>query len=156
MLLGEKYFTANDVTEFATRATEKIAEFYEKGRIPCGYLTIRSATDGRVLLIVQIGECPTEKFAGYLRNSMEKGERIFANPGHISSWVTRNPDQKQYGGAIRTKDYIFSLSGLPEFADEALCVAAAGNFGCIQQSEIDAIFQQSENKDGRTALLLVW
>lgn len=154
MLLGEKYFTANDVIEFATTATERIAEHYQKGRAPCGYLTIRSSVDGLVLVIVEIGSCPAEKFTNYLRNSLEKGERLFANPDHCSSWMSRDAKNQKWGGAIRTKNYIFSFSGLPEFADEVLCVSIAQKFGCIEFDEIDAIFVQSQNTDGRVALML--
>lgn len=104
----------------------KIRDF-PKGK-DSGYCVVKDAATGRLLLAFQIGECPAEKVEKYLRLANEKADRLIANigAGHKSSWQSRDGKEK-WGGAIRAGKLIFSFSGLPELADEAvmLCTAEA-------------------------------
>ncbi len=138
----------------ATYAATRIAEFYEPGRIACGYLSIFDPADGRLLFSIEIGKCPKEKFTGYARNSLEKGQRLACHSTHLSSWQSRDPKEQKWGGAIRAK-YIVSFSGLPEHADEALCIAIARFFGWMEDASAQAvIFELSGNTKGHEALRL--
>lgn len=119
----------------------------EKPAVPVGYFALRSAADGRALLLVEIGDNPAEKFAGRCFNALEKGERIFDNPGTKSSWQTRD-GVKKWGGAVRTPDFILSFSGLPEHADEALVVITAINMGWLDSSSAIHLLKISSNHIG--------
>jgi len=154
-------FDPSEITGFAQWAIRQMAELYKLGDKDSGYLTARSLEDGRVLLVAQINECPAEKFASRFRNSMEKGERLFGHPDHVSSWQSRdvekeNEADKKWGGAIKAKiaGLIVSFSGLPEKADEALCVAIARRFGWLNQDEVKAIFRASNNENGPSAIVI--
>jgi hypothetical protein len=50
-----------------------------------GYLTIRRKSDGRILAVLEIGDCPQFKAKKYFEYSVEKGERLFRHSGHVSS-----------------------------------------------------------------------
>lgn len=81
---------------------------------------------GEIVVHEQIGEIGPEKPEKYQQVSKEKATRLRAHPEHRTSWQSRNPEQGQWGGAIRTIDgWIFSFSGLPELWDEALML------GCV-------------------------
>lgn len=98
-----------------------------------GFLTVRSMNSGLVLFIVPIGEFPGEKIEKYLNLSQEKAKRLLKNHyhlNHVSSWQSRNPDNREYGGAVcvlrrRGVQHILSFSGLPEFGDEAVSLFVA-------------------------------
>lgn len=53
--------------------------------------------------------------------AMEKATRLAENSHHQASSQSRDlsVEPKRYGGAVRTKNYIFSMSGLTEEQDEA-------------------------------------
>jgi hypothetical protein len=100
---------------------------WPKGR-DNGYCTIMSATDSRVLLAFQVGNCPSEKVQKYHSLSNEKALRLrsFSIEGHVSSWQSRDECAGHWGGAILAGNVIFSFSGLPEeLADEAVMLIAA-------------------------------
>ncbi len=128
-----------------------VAAVFPRGEVPSppiGYFTLRSAKDGRVLLVSEIGDTLAEKREAWLFNSQEKGKRLFENPNDLSSWESRDPDhptQKKWGGAIRTPDYILSFSGLPELADEALCAIVALKMLWINSGQAYEIFATSRN-----------
>ena len=101
----------------------------------CGYCTIRSVVDGRVLLTFEVGHCPDEKAAKYWALSIEKGQRLFNHPDHASSFQSRDENATvqvfgevqewgHWAGAIRALDGILSFSGLPELGDEAVMLIA--------------------------------
>jgi hypothetical protein len=95
-----------------------------------GYLSIFSGKTGVLLFSVLIGEVPPEKVEKYSNLSREKAQRLLKNPGHLSSWQTRNPEEDKYGGAIRViletgQEFIFSISGFPEVGDETVVLVSA-------------------------------
>lgn len=97
-------------------------------------------------LVTWIGECPWHRAERRFRLSQEKATRLAAHPDHFSSWQSRNPDKDQWGGAIRTRGPIVSFSGLPEKADEAICLATAWRCGLIDTVTIDELVKVSDNE----------
>ena len=76
------------------------------------------------LRVMMVGDPPADKRAKYFELCIEKANRLIANglgpQQHKLSWQSRNEAYDQWGGAVRWGDYVFSFSGLPELADEAL------------------------------------
>jgi len=98
-----------------------------------------------------VGTVPDQDKAGqYYGFSREKPARLYAEilrgvVGAVSSWQTRNESEFRYGGAIRAGRFIFSFSGLPEHADEALMLMLAVHFGFLTHTEAIEITKISEN-----------
>ena len=113
-----------------------------------GYCTIISVADGRVLLSFQVGHCPREKFEKYYSFSHEKAQRLrkFVFDGHVSSWQSRDESAGQWGGAISAGSVIFSFSGLPELADEAIMLMAAVTCNFMSPETAIEIARISGNK----------
>jgi len=114
-----------------------------------GFLTIRDKGTGHILITLLIGKVPHEKAAKYHGLSQEKGGRIHNRIGlgenHISSWQSRNPDSGLWGGAIATKKFIVSFSGMPELGDEAIVLAIAMQMKWLNQQEAEKIASTSQN-----------
>ena len=110
-----------------------------------GYLTIRSKTNGKILFVAEIGDCPQFKAKRYFEFSVEKGERLFHHPKHISSWQSRDPEKEKRGGAIVGSELIISFSGLPELLDEAAVIVFAKFFGWISDKQTEKIANASNN-----------
>ncbi len=91
-----------------------------------GYCVIKSRYDGRTLLVFQVGDVPLDKVEKYFSIANEKADRLITHKseGHWSSWQSRDGVSK-WGGAVLVPDFIFSFSGLPELADEAVMLLAA-------------------------------
>jgi hypothetical protein len=130
----------------------KVAEISttpERTVIPCGYLVTRSLS-GQVLLGEKINEPnPPEKLEGWNINALEKTRRLSLNPEHVSAYETRDYANKRYGGGIRAHEYLLGFSGMPEQADEALCVGIALCMGWLSLDQAATIFRISDNKLGR-------
>jgi hypothetical protein len=86
-----------------------------------GYFTLLDKKSGHILVTAQIGKIPDDKYKKYHDFSIEKARRVFKT-NRFTSYATRDEKKNQYGGAISTNDHIFSFSGLPELADEALMI----------------------------------
>jgi len=110
-----------------------------------GYLTIRQKADGKILLVAEIGNCPFSKAEKYLRLSLEKGERLFRHPKHLSSWQSRDPEKEKYGGAIVTNEFILSFSGFREYLDEAMVLVLAEFLRWISREQAEKIAAISNN-----------
>lgn len=110
-----------------------------------GYLTIRDRISGIVLLVALIGGCSADKVNDYLVFSQEKGWRLFLNYGHLSSFQTRNENEKKWAGAIVAGNYIISFSGLPELGDEAVMIVLASKLGWLDSETAKAIVAISSN-----------
>lgn len=94
-----------------------------------GYFCLADGETGLPLLLACIGEVPDEKVERYLRLCQEKPRRLAKYAPHVSSWMSRNPEADEWGGAIRiTSNMIFSFSGLPELGDEVLMLALGHEF----------------------------
>ena len=91
------------------------------------YVCIASASTGMLYEPAPVGVVPPEKADKYREVSQEKVTRLLANVSLLSSWATRDPDKKKWGGAIALLALrsIFSMSGLPELGDEAVMLATA-------------------------------
>ena len=112
-----------------------------------GYLCVCGSTQSADLppiMIVEVGH-PT-KHERRFNLCQEKAKRLLAHPEHLSSWQSRCTEQSQYGGAIRTPDYVLALAGLIEEADEAILVNAACALGLLNRSTAGAIASYSNNE----------
>jgi hypothetical protein len=124
-------------------------EGYKKNR-NSGYFTLRDGVTGRIIFMVQIGICPDDMADKFCEFSQEKGNRLKwdENVRHVTSWQSRDPDNKKYGGAIKAgpaKNLILSFSGLPELADEAVMVAAAYRLGWLNHHEVADLYHINDN-----------
>ncbi len=109
---------------------------------------------GRVRLLAELGTCDPEKAKKYLLLSQEKALRLLGHE-HISSWQSRDYDNDKYGGAITAppdslgipqgKKFVVSISGLPEFGDEAVSLVTASLFHWVTIGDIDRIIAISGN-----------
>jgi len=121
---------------------------FPPGRASCGFFTIRSKNDGGVLLVIRVGEVPTEKLERYLLLSLEKSQRVYTS-NLASSWQTRDEAVDKWGGAVLVNDaddgLILSFSGLPELADEAVVMMTAVLLGWNTRKEMLAISAISSN-----------
>ena len=124
-------------------ASELIQKLNIEGK-DSGYLTILDASDGRLILQVQIGICPADKADKYCDFSLEKAKRVFET-GDQSSWQSRDPENGKWGGGIRANDHILSFSGMPELADEALSLTIAERMGWMTKQDAAAIASISGN-----------
>lgn len=120
------------------------------------YFALFKKSEDRFLGIAQVGIFSEPDFArrcfGY---SQEKALRLLTNVGHISSWQTRDPENKKYGGAITTpsvslmpaigQDLILSASGFPEHGDEAFDLTLGVCFNLLNIGDVDQIITISEN-----------
>ncbi|MEK7648959.1 MAG: hypothetical protein AAB400_03510 [Patescibacteria group bacterium] len=78
--------------------------------------------------------------------SQEKGRRLQQYPDHVSSFQSRNPDEKKWGGAVRGNRVILSFSGLPEILDELAMVRAGLELGLFPDYDrIRKIADASDN-----------
>jgi hypothetical protein len=62
--------------------------------------------------------------------------------GHVSSWESRDPGHDRWGGAIRIEDLIFSFSGLPELADEALMLGVGLMYGRRENASFEDLLAE--------------
>jgi len=118
----------------------KIKEYKQSG-----YLTVRDRKDGLVLLVMIMGKCPSYKAKKYLYLSLERGERLFHHPGHLSSWQSRDEKNKKQGGAIIAGDYIVSFAGICEMLDEAIVLALSELCRWLDSDKAKEIAEISSN-----------
>jgi hypothetical protein len=117
-----------------------------------GYLTVWCFGDDAPMISeeINLGLCDiSAKLEAYKFNSLEKAKRLIEmvdRPEHVSSWQSRDFDNKKYGGAIAGYDAVFSFSGLPEKLDEYLMVVLAWQLGNIDQNRIEEIARISDNE----------
>lgn len=108
------------LAELASRITPLIAASLPDNRTG-GYLYFCDA-EGRQLLHKMLGEPDPAKWAKYREYSREKADRLLRHPEHVLSAQSRNPDEKQYGGALRlASGHILSFSGFSEIDDQHIC-----------------------------------
>jgi len=120
------------VSACQTMLVTMLREFGERedwGGRKGGYFCVADGLTGTPLLIALVGQVPLEKVEKYMEFAQEKARRLSSRIGDVSSWESRNLDHNQYGGAIRVENKIFSFSGLPELADEALMLSVALMYG---------------------------
>ncbi len=72
----------------------------------------------------------------FLTTAQRKNSQMHANPTHMSSYQSRDPEKGDWGGGINLQVYgKTALSGLPELADEACLL-----YGLIHQKMVSTIF----------------
>lgn len=97
---------------------------------------------GRPLLTLGIGEIPDGKAGKYHFFAQRKAEWVGGDPGRKSSRQAGDPNIPP--GAVRTKNYIFSFSGLTPELDETAMLVAAVECGELADEEAIVI----AGKDG--------
>ncbi|XOU94146.1 MAG: hypothetical protein ACNFW9_04850 [Candidatus Kerfeldbacteria bacterium] len=121
-----------------------------------GYLTIRLKSSEELLLCCRIGtilhvitsdSIHTTRARKFLWCSQEKAKRLIlmAQQGHVLSWQSRNESSNQFGGAVWCGEFAVSFSGLPELADEALCLVLAVYFDWITLEQAKEYVSISSN-----------
>ncbi len=121
-----------------------------------GYFCVMKEENGQVMFVQQIGDvadAPDTEFGTkatkYCQLAIEKASRVFKSE-LFSSWLTRNPDQGLWGGGVRItiegSGLIFSFSGLPELADEAVVLSAAMRRGLLTEVDAATFAECSSNK----------
>ncbi|MFA6476106.1 MAG: hypothetical protein WCV68_01675 [Candidatus Paceibacterota bacterium] len=113
-----------------------------------GYLSVFAADQDQSeppLAVIRVGDPTKEKMGKYYDLCLEKGRRLLAHPGHLSSWQSRNVAKEQYGGAMCTPDFVLGFSGHTELGDEAILVNACFAVGMLPGSTAAAIASYSLN-----------
>ncbi len=115
-----------------------------------GHFRVYDLNTGDQIVWCSVGEVNGERGAKYARFSREKAVRLqntHKELGHSSSWQSRDKGQEMWGGAVALKKagLIFSFSGLPEKADEALCLVVGRTLGLIDKEDARAIAETSTN-----------
>ena len=89
-----------------------------------GYLCVAEGDSGNPHFTVLVGgHVNQKKLPRYYHLSHEKAVRLSQNPTHVSSFQSRDGENK-FGGAVRTLNgLIYSFSGFPELVDEALVLS---------------------------------
>ncbi len=93
-------------------------------------------------------DVPKERFSSFRVNAKEKADRLRGmaiRDGHVSSWQSRDFDNKQYGGAIMAGNWVLSFSGLPEHMDEYFMIKLAVRLELIAPARVNEIIKISEN-----------
>ncbi len=127
------------------------------------YMTIFEEWDREIIPVASfmLGDQPSrDRRSEITQNALEKAQRLHRHPAHISSWVSRDPQRKCYGGAIRaiatheteSSRLIISSSGFPEHGDEALNLLTGRELGWY--SPIGEIIAASDNQLARELLAL--
>lgn len=119
---------------------------------PGGYLTILERSSGQVIIslrLTNVHSLSLEEADSYRKFSLEKIQRLLGHiaDGHLTSWESRDAANEQYGGAILTKDYIVSFSGLPEKWDTI--IAAVGSYinFWLEEDSLKEIAARTENEN---------
>jgi len=122
-----------------------------------GFIAVLEFFGPKMLMVNELGVCERKLQARCFGYCQEKVRRLFDNAakGHVSSWQSRDPDNKKYGGAItvhmygkgcrEAKDIIGAVSGLVEHGDEAVTLVIWMIFHWLILSEAQAIADISEN-----------
>jgi hypothetical protein len=121
------------------------------------YLILFSKTSGQELIVIPLGTFPIpEKAEAIYTFSNEKALRLFSNAisnGHISSYQSRDVDNKKYAGAITApqdspcegRNLIGSISGLPELGDEAVALLIFHVLSWITLEDARKVVEISDN-----------
>ena len=134
-----------DTIACAFDAIEIACDLIGKSKRKGGYLCVTDNL-GQLITLTQIGQVPDKKKPKYAQFAQEKAVRLSKHSQHVSSWQSRNPREDMWGGAIRSSQFIFSFSGLPEEWDEACTLVIAHDVGELDNIEFNAIARISQNQ----------
>jgi hypothetical protein len=122
-----------------------------------GYMAVLRISGIKMLFVNEIGECAADLSIRCFGYCQEKVRRLLGNleEDHVSSWQSRNPEKKEYGGAIKApvvgmgieagKNIIGAVSGLVEHGDEAVTLVIWMVFRWIILDEAQEIIKISRN-----------
>lgn len=144
--------TIDDILFDVSRHEKVQAILKEKGSLG-GYLCIAREEDGLPLAVILFGDMPREKCEGRLEFSQEKAKRLASHPDHKTSWESRDPANNKWGGAIRGKKYIISVSGLPEELDEVVSALFAYAINDLDVEDAKAFLAANDNEYYKAKLL---
>jgi hypothetical protein len=133
--MGESLMHAAVVFDAVLKSIGKNREM--KGRAG-GYLCIADRT-GVPLLVAEIGSMPEEKRKQYLRNALEKAERLSYTSrygDHVVSRQSRDESRERWIGAVCGRQFIYSFSGLPEDGDELFVILLAFQRASISENDV--------------------
>jgi len=101
-----------------------------------GYFAVSDRMTGETLLLIPIGEVTDQNLIRYRGFCLEKARRLIQNPA-----------RERYAGAVFLPgNIVLSFSGLPELADEALCLILAIILDWTSKAYADEIATISTNK----------
>jgi hypothetical protein len=122
-------------------ALEKINDPLRKGGCMC-----IARPNGLIVAVLLIGEVVSEeRMRKYFALCQEKAVRLASHPEHVSSWQSRDETKQRYAGAIRSRKYILSFSGLPELWDEACMTDLAAKTCGLSVTRSNKIQRASNN-----------
>lgn len=122
------------------------------GRPTGGCLLITNANVGKVPATTHvIGKISSPASDGDLIMAcLEKANRLTrmaSSHGHVLSWQSRDPRERQYAGAVRLGDFIIVFSGLSEFYDEGLVLMALVEAGYMEPEDAAGLAAISGNEE---------
>lgn len=151
----------SDVAEEIMRRFKDLPDKDLKLQETGGFLAILKATsrDYIIPLVIEVADCAPSLEIQTQELVQENCRRLlkFRNEkGHITSWQSRNPEDKEYGGGITIGHYwtqvdyggnLFgAFSGLPEHQNEALVTILFLTFNWISSGHIEKIIEISNNQ----------
>ncbi len=124
---------------------ERCAEFNPKDKT--GGVLVYADINGKEIRMSLICPADSDTVSCY-ETARRKIKQMADNPGHISSYLSRDPENGLWGGGIHVWEVgLFAFSGLPELADEACLLKALENCGLITDPQIIVkVLAWSENK----------
>jgi len=147
--MEEPFYIQNwflDNVQECLKPIRKFLELKGRGKKAGGFLYFLIIQEEIELsILLPIGEVDPNKAAAFKNVCGEKAARLLQHKAHLSSWQSREPDSNKWGGAIRIKNGILSVSGLTELGDEAYCLYLAWLLGKVTIEELDAIASISNN-----------
>ncbi len=112
-----------------------------------GYFSVRDHFTGEMIFVSGVGCVLAEKAEEDFRLSLENSARLFQNPDHASSSQSRQPDQKQCAGAVRTVGGLISFAGLSgDDQNEVLVLAVGHKSGLLRLPDARYIASLSGNQ----------
>jgi hypothetical protein len=112
----------HDAWEAVSSAIDHVGDPRARG----GYFCLMDRGNGRVLSLTLIGEMASDILAlQHQQRAVEQAFRLRANPGHVTSWRSREPEKNKLAGAVAVANLILSFSGFDELMNEAVVIALA-------------------------------
>ena len=120
-----------------------IGEKFAKGK-HYGCLALRGPLMEQKPLVATVPFGVIPKESGCYTFAPEKVDRLAGYPDHWSSYESRDPDRKRWGGAIRLPDTslvigFMSWSSYPELVDEAFKLAVAVEAGLMEVARAEFV-----------------
>ncbi len=109
-----------------------------------GGFLLNADEEGIISDSVLVGTVDNEKESE--ETAIRKIDQLIKNPDHISSYLSRDPKNGLWGGAIRIPGYgIVAFSGLPELGDEACLLKSLLKMKLIDNDFVTRVTNISNN-----------